>query len=285
MSVQIVSAGELSDGTAELDPAQPDTAPWALRSLAVAAVCLGVAALAAATFVLSYSPIRAVALQAGITPRLARSYPLLLDAMLIIALAAVLALRGAGLPSRLLAWVTLLLVMAVAAGADALHAAGRSIPHQAAAITAAVLPFVLVLIAFTLLLVMLRYARLRRLADAVPLQRGSVTVSGFAADVGAAAPERPHPELAMHADPAADDPSTDEGVSEPATGTTPYPAESQSAGGYDEADDAEPDDGSAELEDLGPAPIALTEEEAEPDEPDGPVFHRLFSAPTPPPEV
>jgi hypothetical protein len=165
MSVQTLLPGELPDGAAAFDIARPDTAPRALRILAVAAVCLGVAALAAATFVLSYSAIRAVALQAGITPRLARGYPLLLDAMLVIVLAAILALRGAGLPSRLLAWLTLLVVMAAAAGADALHAAGRSLPHQSAAITAAVLPFVLVFVAFALLLVMLRHARLRRAAS------------------------------------------------------------------------------------------------------------------------
>ena len=99
MSVQTLGNDELPDSAAELGTAQFDTAPRALRIIAVAAVCLGVAALAAATFVLSYSGIRAVALQAGITPRLARGYPLLLDAMLIIVLAAVLALRDAGLPN------------------------------------------------------------------------------------------------------------------------------------------------------------------------------------------
>ena len=104
----------------------PDKAPRALRVSPWRPSGLGVAALAAATFVLSYSAIRAVALQAGIAPRLARGYPLLLDAMLVIVLAAVLALRGAGLPSRLLAWLTLLVVLAAAAGADALHAAGRT---------------------------------------------------------------------------------------------------------------------------------------------------------------
>jgi Protein of unknown function (DUF2637) len=141
---------------------QPGMAPSALRILGVASVGIGVAALAAATFVLSYPAIHAIALQADVTPRLARGYPLLIDAMLVIVLAAVLALRGAGMPSRLLAWVTLLAVLATAAGADALHAAGRKLPERTAAITAAVLPWVLVFLAFALLLAMLRYARLRR---------------------------------------------------------------------------------------------------------------------------
>jgi Protein of unknown function (DUF2637) len=145
---------------------QPESAPSALRILGVASVGIGVAALAAATFVLSYPAIHAIALQAGVTPRLARGYPLLIDAMLVIVLAAVLALRGAGLPSRLLSWVTLLAVLAAAAGADALHAAGRKLPERTAAVTAAVLPWVLVFLAFALLLAMLRYARLRRAAAA-----------------------------------------------------------------------------------------------------------------------
>ncbi len=237
MSVQTAGTDDMLTGAASVGPASPDRAPRALRMIALAAVWLGLAALSAATFVLSYSAIRAVALQAGIEPRLARGYPLLLDAMLVIVLAAVLALRGAGMPSRLLAWLTLLVVVAAAAGADALHAAGRRLPHQAAAITAAVLPWVLVLIAFVLLLAMLRHARLRRTADV-------------------SAPD----ELADESELAPDDPSTDEGLSEPADAATPYPVEPPAA-----ADDTDADDG-----------------DAGPDDPDMPVFHRLWSSPTPP---
>jgi len=335
MSVQTLTTDELPDGAAEFGTARPDTAPRALRILAVAAVCLGVAALAAATFVLSYSAIRAVALQAGITPRLARGYPLLLDAMLVIVLAAILALRGAGLPSRLLAWLTLLVVMAAAAGADALHAAGCSLPHQAAAITAAVLPFVLVLVAFALLVVMLRHARLRRAASSddrravhrsawaqgqpaegqalsaqhewttVPshvvvqpvrpasLQLGRAVVS-TSQDVGEPTTEPAEPELAMDADPAAGDPSTDEAdevdvpgadetVGEPADGSMPYPAESLAPSGDGDAIDTE-EAGymSGGTDEASPAPTAET---AGPEDPDMPVFHRLFSSPTPPTEV
>jgi Protein of unknown function (DUF2637) len=137
-----------------------------LRALGLAAVGIGVAALAAATFVLSYSGIHAVARQAGISARYASDYPLLIDAMLVIALLAVLALRGAGIPSRILAWLTLLAVLAAAAGADALHATGHTLPHNASAATAAVLPWALVLLAFVLLLALLRHARLRRQAGA-----------------------------------------------------------------------------------------------------------------------
>jgi hypothetical protein len=275
MSVQTAGTDEMLTGAAQVGPAPPDKAPRALRILALAAVWLGLAALAAATFVLSYSAIRAVALEAGITPRLARGYPLLLDAMLVIVLAAVLALRGAGLPSRLLAWLTLLVVLAAAAGADALHAAGRRLPHQATAITAAVLPWVLVLIAFVLLLAMLRHARLRRAVSTVqpapvqfsPVQPAPVPAAppgpgpavaadtGIDTDTGLDTDMIAPDELAYESDLAPDDPSTDEGVSEPAEGSTPYPADPSPAADYGDAG---------------------------PDDPDMPVFHRLWSSPTPP---
>jgi len=280
MSVPTLGADESQDGAAELVAAPSDAAPQAFRVLAVAAVCLGVAALAAATFVLSYSAIRAVALQAGITPRLAKDYPLLLDAMLVIVLAAILALRGSGLPSKLLAWVTLLLVMTVAAGADALHTAGRSLPHQAASITAAVLPFVLVLVAFALLLAMLRHVRLGRLAEPTDFVTGygsawalpqPANAQPAAAQPAAAQPAAAQPAAAqpteVRSDPAADDPAAD---------------------GYDDdiesVDDSEDPDDSEESSDFGMALASLTTEADETesmDDLDGPVFHRLFSAPAP----
>jgi Protein of unknown function (DUF2637) len=142
--------------------------PRAMRVIAIGAVCAGVAALAAGAFVLSYAGLHSVALQAGVSHRLARGYPLMFDVLLVVILAALLALRGAGWPSRILAWVCLLALLGAAAGADALHAAGHRLPARPAAVTAAILPWALVLIAFVLLLAMLRQARLRRLAHAGP---------------------------------------------------------------------------------------------------------------------
>jgi hypothetical protein len=147
-------------------PARPADAPRALRVVALTAVCIGVVALAGAAFVLSYPGIHAVARQAGVSAQLARGYPVMFDVLLMIVLAAALALRGAGWPSKVLVWVTLLALLAAGAGADAWHAAGRRLPARPAAVTAAILPWVLVLIAFVLLLVMLRHARLRRAAAA-----------------------------------------------------------------------------------------------------------------------
>jgi hypothetical protein len=352
MSVHTLGTDEGLASAAQAGAAAPDKAPQAWRILGLVAVCLGVAALAAATFVLSYSAIRAVALQAGITPRLARGYPLLLDAMLVIVLAAVLALRGAGLPSRLLAWLTLLVVLAAAAGADAWHVAGWKLPHHASAIAAAVLPWVLVLIAFTLLLTMLRYARLRHalsaawpVADAAPdagpsygvirpvLTMASQPAPATIADDGTS----PGHEQANDLDLAPDDRSIDAGVSDPADGTMPYPAESLPDATYGDADDAgfgaaddgagypvaddgagypvaddgagylvaddgagyaaadsdayaadssqldaaaEPAEGGPEpTGGFGPAPAAGQ------DDPDMPIFHRMWSSPTPPAET
>jgi hypothetical protein len=310
---------------------QPPDASRALRAFALIAVCVGVAALAAGTFVLSYAGIHALALEAGVAPRLARGYPLLIDAMLVIVLAAVLALRGAGLPSRLLAWITLLAVLAAAAGADALHATGHKLPAQAAAVTIAVVPWVLVFLGFVLLLAMLRHARLRRLAaararvaahsearanwqpsaDQAAAQRSQAeqatgrpaldlptrrpqpmvpsVVPGFAAqpaeptateptaaeptaaedgpvESGAAEPTAAEDgpvesgaDLAVDTDLPPDDPSSDEGVPEPA-----------------EARDDQPDAADAAADALSPAPTA------EQQDADMPVFHRMWSTPTPP---
>ena len=137
-----------------------------LRGLGLWAVAAGVVVLAAAAFVLSYPGIHAVALHAGVSRPLARIYPVIFDAMLVIACAAVLSLRGAGLLSRCYAWLSLLVLLAAAAGADTLHSADVKLPHRAAAATAAIIPWALLLIGFGLLLAMLRHARLRRAAAA-----------------------------------------------------------------------------------------------------------------------
>ena len=52
-----------------------------LRLLALLAVSVGVVVLAAAAFVLSYHGIRAIALEAGVSPDLARIYPPMVDVM------------------------------------------------------------------------------------------------------------------------------------------------------------------------------------------------------------
>lgn len=134
----------------------------ALRLLALTAVSAGLLLLAAAAFVLSYAGIHAVALSAGVSPHLARLYPVIFDAMLVIACSTVLSLRGAGLPSRCYAWLCLLVLLFAVAYTDAVHATNVALPHRPAAVAAAIIPWALVLIGLSLLVTMLRHARLRR---------------------------------------------------------------------------------------------------------------------------
>jgi hypothetical protein len=159
----------------------------ALRSLALAAVIVGVLVLAAAAFVLSYPGVHAIALDAGVSPALARLYPLIFDAMLVVASAAVLSLRGAGLLTRCYAWFSMLLLLCAAAGADALHATATRLPHRAAAATVAIIPWALVLLGFGLLLAMLRHARLR-LAQAAQARSDSAATGTDGLPRGAAGP-------------------------------------------------------------------------------------------------
>ncbi|MGO8956025.1 MAG: DUF2637 domain-containing protein [Streptosporangiaceae bacterium] len=223
------------NGTLPAPSGQQGDSRHALRALGLAAVCVGLAGLAGATFVLSYPGIHAVALEAGVSPRLARGYPLLLDAMLIVVLAAVLSLRGAGMPSKVLAWLTLLGLLAATAGADALHAAKTKLPATAAEITAAVLPWVLLLLAFILLLAMLRNARLRRLDGG--LQASHQRAAGqILTGQRAAAPDilpgfHTLPGQAASAAPAADAAASDAAASDaPDSAAVPdVPPDSQSA--------------------------------------------------------
>ena len=131
------------------------------RIIGLIAASAGVLVLAAAAFVLSYRGVHAVARQAGVAASLARIYPAAIDALIVVAGAAVLALRGAGIAARCYAWLSLLVLLAAAAGADALHAAGTHLPHRASEIAAAIVPWVLLLVGFGLLLVMLRHGRPR----------------------------------------------------------------------------------------------------------------------------
>jgi len=217
--------------------AQPADSHRGLRLLGLVAVSAGVLLLMAAAFVLSYTGIHALALSAGVSPRFARIYPAIFDAMLVVACAAVLALRGAGLPSRCYAWLTMLLLLAAAAGADTVHATNTKLPHKPAAATAAIIPWALVLLGFGLLLSMLRHARLRRAMLAAAPERAFTQPSGHvevrqhpglddlfsskhAADAPAVRyvpPTKPLPsadaalDLAIESDPGQDDPSSDEG--------------------------------------------------------------------------
>jgi hypothetical protein len=125
-----------------------------------------VIALAAATFVLSYSGVRDLAMASGVSPRLARLYPAVLDGVLVVACAAVFVLRESALWRRIYAWFAVILLIAIIGAADAIHAMNVALPRRPAEGTAAALPWALVMLGFSLWLTMLRHPR--RTAAPVP---------------------------------------------------------------------------------------------------------------------
>ena len=147
--------------------ARPGDPHLRLRLAALTAVITGVILVALAAFLFSYTGIHHIALQAGVAPRLARLYPLMFDAMLIITCSAVLATRTAGWGTKTYVWVCLLLVVGAVAVGDALYATGVHLTGQAARATIAVIPWVLLLLGFGIWLVMLRHWRRIRVAGAV----------------------------------------------------------------------------------------------------------------------
>jgi uncharacterized protein DUF2637 len=157
-----------------------------LRLAALTAVIAGVVLLAAAAFVLSYSGIHQVALQAGVSPNLAKLYPVIFDAMLVVAGAAAMALRGAGWWSRFYAWACLILLLAAVAIGDAVHATNTALPERASRAAVAITPWVLLLLAFGLLLTMLRHFRRAR-ATVVARQEARAVAAGAAGTGGQAA--------------------------------------------------------------------------------------------------
>ncbi len=139
-------------------PAEQRTWPGRLVTLATVIV---VVAVAVATFVLSYSGVQAVALQSGVSSSLARYYPGVFDAVLVIACAAA-PLRDARLWTRLYTWLVILVVIGLVGAMDAVHAMSVALPHRQTAGTVAVLPWVLLLLAFSLWLVVLRHFRVQQ---------------------------------------------------------------------------------------------------------------------------
>ena len=139
-------------------PVRERTWPGRLVTLATVIV---VAAVAAGTFVLSYSGVHSVALQSGVSASLARYYPAVFDAVLVIGCAAA-PLRDARLWARLYTWLVIFIVIGLLAAMDAVHAMGVALPRRQTAGIVAVLPWVLLLLAFTLWLVVLRHFRIQQ---------------------------------------------------------------------------------------------------------------------------
>ncbi len=129
---------------------------------AVVIVITGVALLAVAAFLVSYAGTRDIAMAAGVSPGLAGLYPLIVDAVLVVACVAALALRGAEWWMQTYAWLSVMFMLALVALVGAVHAAGVSLPHKPTAAAMAAMPWVLFLLGFGLWLCMLRHLRTAR---------------------------------------------------------------------------------------------------------------------------
>ena len=133
--------------------------PSLLLNLAVLVVVL---AMAAATFVLSYSGVHAIVLQAGVSPRLARIYPGLFDAVFLIACVAAVMLRDARWWALSYAWLVIILTVLVVGAADVVYAMNITLPHRTIEGVVAAAPWVLLLIGCSLMLIMLRQSRVQQ---------------------------------------------------------------------------------------------------------------------------
>lgn len=129
---------------------------------AVTSVLTGTALLAGAAFLLSYARFHEMALAAGISPSLATLYPLMFDTTLVIACVAALALRSASWWMRGYAVLSVTILLAAVAVAEAVHSAGISLPYGPTAAAFAALPWALFLLGFSLGLLVLRYLRTAR---------------------------------------------------------------------------------------------------------------------------
>jgi Protein of unknown function (DUF2637) len=131
------------------------------RRLVNLLVALVVIAVAAAAFVFSYDGVHAIALLGGMSTQLARYYPGLFDAVLVIACVAAAVLRDGRWWARVWSWLVILVVLAAIGTADVLHAAGYTLRHRPTEAVVAAAPVVAVLLAFSLLLTVLRQSRTR----------------------------------------------------------------------------------------------------------------------------
>jgi len=191
------------------------------RRLANAAVAVAVIAVAAAVFVLSYSGIRAVAITGGVSPHLARVYPGVFDAVLVIACVAAILLRDGRWWARAWAWLVVVVLLAAIGATDVVHAMGYTLRHRPTEGLVAAAPVAAVLLAFSLLLTLLRQSRTA--GDATAARRAAKRQTGALPAIAAGtAPRLPAPPIALPA--AASDPSRPEVAAtreEPAVDSAP----------------------------------------------------------------
>src|ERR1700761_4539749 len=130
-----------------------------VRLLANLLVELVVLAVAAAGFVFSYDGLHDIARFGGVSGQLARYYPGLFDAVLVIACVAAVAVRNGRWWARLWALIVIIVVLAVIGTANVLNANDYALRPAPTRGFVAAAPAVAILLAFSLLLTMLRHSR------------------------------------------------------------------------------------------------------------------------------
>ncbi|MGC5016260.1 hypothetical protein ACLQ2R_36320 [Streptosporangium sp. DT93] len=154
--------------------AEPSRVAVALRRTGIAVAGVGVAALTAAACVLSFEDLRVLAVAGRAPAGLAYLYPAAFDALLVIAMIAVLLLRGGWWPVRLQAGVILTLLFAGAAAAEVATAVRMAVDERWAAVVVALAPWVILVLALWLWLLLIKHAAARRAAtDAALAARSS----------------------------------------------------------------------------------------------------------------
>ena len=186
------------------------------RRLVNVLVALVVVAVAAAAFVFSYDGVHAFALLGGMSARLAWFYPGLFDAVLVIACVAAVVLHDGRWWARLWAWVVALVLLAAIGTTDVLHATGITLRHRPTEGVVAGAPVVAVLLAFSLLLTVLRQSRGRAVtADVIGYEPARAAVPA-GLDVPALSPAEPAT-VALAAAPVVESPAV---TAPPAPGAT-----------------------------------------------------------------
>ncbi len=143
------------------DPAQARTEPartW-LHVLVNVVVAIVVLAVAAGMFVFSYAGVHAIARQGGVSGQLARFYPALFDAVLVIACVAAVTLRDARWWARCWAWLVAIVILGAIGTTDVLYAMSYGLRQRPTEGVVAAAPVAAVLLAFSLFLTMLRQSR------------------------------------------------------------------------------------------------------------------------------
>jgi hypothetical protein len=247
------------------------------RVLGQIAVVIGILAVIAAAFALSYDAVRDIARAAGVPVTLARIYPGILDAVFLVACAAALMLRDTRWWTRLYTWLSVLVTGGLIGAADAYHSMGLRLPQRTTAGTIAALPWALVMLAFSLWLSVLRHSRSgpagppAAVEPAGPDEIAGPTLALAASPAARAALPAPEPDAVIqpsinnlegHApeNPSSAEATADDSPDERPTGTG---AAAGTAGTADSADPS-PGDGDAADDDM------LGDQEDQPSSPGGP---------------